>query len=178
MKHPARFLVCLLLSVSALAQEKGTIFVVRHAERQSNAEDSPLSPAGEARAKCLAQTLRDAQIKAVFVNQYLRTKQTAAPILQESKAREAVSNANATAEIVKAARTAADGGNVLIVGHSNTIPNLLKAFGTPLMTVPDTVYDQLFVFNAGQPKQLLILHYCPSLPMDTTVHPANSMAKP
>lgn len=178
MKSFISFAVFLLLSVAAYSQDSGKIFVVRHAEKQSDDADTPLSSKGQARAECLAQTLKDAHITTAIVTQYVRTNQTAAPTAAESSAKESVIEAKATDQIVKEARAAAQKGNVLIVGHSNTIPNLLPAFGTPAVTIPDSSYDQLFIFDVGQPKQLTILHYCPSLPTDTTAHPANSMAKP
>jgi phosphohistidine phosphatase SixA len=168
--------IALLFSVSAIAQQTGTIFVVRHDEKQSDATDTPLSDAGHARAKCLAQTLKDAHITTALVTQYQRTQQTAAPTVNEFKAKQETIEAKSYDKIMRAAREAAKSGNVLIVGHSNTVPDLLKAFGEPEVTIPDTSYDQLFVFNADQPKQLIILHYCPALQTDTTTHPANSMA--
>jgi broad specificity phosphatase PhoE len=178
MRTFARFAICLLLSAAAYAQESGKIFLVRHAEKQSDTPDTPLSDKGQARAQCLAQTLKDAHITTVIVTQYLRTKQTAAPTVADSKANEMIVDAKSTDQIVKESRTAAQSGNVLIVGHSNTIPTLLAAFGALAVSIPDTAYDQLFIFDVAQPKQLTILHYCPALPTDTTAHPANSMANP
>jgi broad specificity phosphatase PhoE len=173
-----RVAVCLLLSVAAFSQETGRIFLVRHAEKQSNEQDTPLSSEGLARAKCLAQTLKDAHIGAAFVTQYQRTKQTAAPTVSEFHARETAIEAKATGQIVQAAREAAKTSNVLIVGHSNTVPDLLASFGAPAVTIPGNAYDQLFILDVAQPKQLLTLRYCPALPTDATAHPAGSMAKP
>jgi phosphohistidine phosphatase SixA len=178
MRISARLAVCLLLSVAAYSQDSGKLFVVRHAEKQSDAADTPLSDKGQARAECLAQTLKDAHITSAFTTQYIRTKQTAAPTVVESKAKESAIDAKATDQIVKQARAASQSGNVLIVGHSNTVPDLLSSLGAPKVTIPDSSYDELFIFDVSQPKQLTILHYCPSLPIDTTAHPASSMAKP
>ena len=178
MKSLARFALCLFLSIAAYGQDSGKIFVVRHAEKQSDAVDAPLSDKGQARAQCLGQTLKDAHITTAIITQYVRTKQTAAPTVAESKAKEKAIDAKSTDQIVKEARAAAQSGNVLIVGHSNTIPTLLPAFGTPAVSIPDTAYDQLFILDSNQPKQLTILHYCPALPTDMKAHPANSMAKP
>jgi broad specificity phosphatase PhoE len=178
MKILARLAICLLLSATTVSQDSGKIFLVRHAEKQSDAPDTPLSDKGQARAQCLAQTLKDAHITNAMVTQHIRTKQTAAPTVAESKAKESTIDAKSTDQIVKDTRAAAQTGNVLVVGHSNTIPILLQAFGTPGVTIADVAYDQLFIFDVSQPKRLTILHYCPSLPTDTTDHPASSMAKP
>lgn len=170
--------ICLLFSMTALAQQSGTIFAVRHAEKQSDATDTPLSDKGLARAECLAQTLKDAHITTVFVTQYQRTRQTAEPTIQESQAKVETISAKSTAEIAKAASDAAKSGNVLIVGHSNTVPDILSTLGGPQVSIPDDSYNQLFLFDPAHPRQITVLHYCPNLPADNTSHPANSMAQP
>src|SRR4051812_32459980 len=76
---------CLLTSVAAFSQNSGTIFLVRHAERESSAGDSPLSPAGSKRADCLAKTLADANITPVLTSEFKRTQQTAAPPAEVQK---------------------------------------------------------------------------------------------
>lgn len=176
MKPYVLVLFCLTLAIGACAQDTGKIFVVRHAEKQGDTPDTPLSSQGQARAECLAATLKDVHINSVLTTQYIRTKQTAAPLVTASHATEKSLDAKALSQIVSAARIAAQSGNVLIVGHSNTVPDLMKEFGAPAVTIPDTTYDQLFVLDAKDPKQLMILHYCPTLPEDTTKHAPNSMA--
>jgi hypothetical protein len=53
-------------------------------------------------------------------------------------------------------------GNVLIVGHSNTVPELLKKLGIKdAITIADTEYDNLFVVvrpDVGEPT-LISLRY-------------------
>jgi len=163
--------------MAAGAQDSEKIFVVRHAEKESDAPDAPLSAKGQARAQCLAETLKDAHISAVLTTQYARTKQTAEPTAKQSHAHEESFDARAVRQIAAAARQAAGNGNVLVVGHSNTIPQLVSALGGPSVTVPDTGYDQLFILSAADPKQLIVVHYCPTLPTDEAAHPQNSMAK-
>jgi hypothetical protein len=177
MKVPVRSFVCLLfLATATFAQESGKVFVVRHAEKQSDAEDTALSQKGRARAECLAQTLRDAHISTVLVSKYIRTQQTAAPVVRDSHARETTFDAKAYDQLVAAAKDSAKSGNVLVVGHSNTIPTLMTSFGAPAVTIPDTSYDLLFILDAGDPKNLLTLHYCPNLAREATSHSPGSMA--
>lgn len=165
MNSLARLLFVVLLSVAAFAQEAGKIFVVRHAERQSSASDSPLSDKGMNRAQCLGQTLKDAHIRSVFTTHFVRTKQTAAPLVDIAHAKSNVVDGDK--EIARQSVAAAKEGNVLIVGHSNTVPNILHDIGTPAVTVPDDVFDQLFIVDTANPKNLLVLHYCPNLPKNT-----------
>jgi len=177
MKLPSVICAFLLAATLAVAQQEGTVFVVRHAEKATDATDTPLSDKGWSRAECLAQTLKDAHVTAVLTTQYVRTKQTAQPLARQSHAHEESFDAKAFQQITTAAREAAKNGNVLIVGHSNTLPQLMAAFGTPAVTIPDSSYDQLFIFRAADPKQLTVVHYCPMLPVDSSQHAPNSMAK-
>jgi broad specificity phosphatase PhoE len=178
MKRLALVLWVMTFSVTAMCQSSGKIFAVRHAEKQSDEADTPLSNLGQARADCLAQTLKDVHISSIFTTQYIRTKQTAAPTAHETNIKETVIDAKTNPELVKAAKQASQAGNVLIVGHSNTIPAILAALGAPTVTIPDSAYDLLFIVDAASPQQLTTLHYCPNLPKDATAHTSNSMAKP
>jgi hypothetical protein len=51
-------------------------------------------------------------------------------------------------------------GNALVVGHGNTIPELVKALGvaTPI-SIPDDDYTEILVVSLGDVPQLLRLHY-------------------
>jgi broad specificity phosphatase PhoE len=51
-------------------------------------------------------------------------------------------------------------GNALVVGHGNTIPDLLKALGiaTPV-SIPEDDYTEIFAVFVGDSPQLLRLHY-------------------
>ena len=70
----------LLLPCQVLAQR--AVFVVRHAEKASDANEAsvPLSPAGAARANRLAELLKDAGITAIYSTDTVRTQKTAEPL--------------------------------------------------------------------------------------------------
>jgi hypothetical protein len=64
------------------------------------------------------------------------------------------------APLVKQLRQAKD--NVLVVGHSNTIPDLLKQLGVKdAVTIADDQYDDLFIVirRVGEPSTLIRLKY-------------------
>lgn len=176
MRSFARIALFLCLSTALFAQNVGSIFIVRHAEKQSDAEDTAISARGQARAECLARTLRDAHIATVIHSQYVRTTQTAAPLMRESRPAVVTVPAKNYDQIATAARNAAQSGNVLIVGHSNTIPTLLTTLGAPRASIPDASYELLFIVDASDPKRTTILHYCTELPTDDAAG-KNSMAK-
>jgi len=158
MKRLALILSISLL-VAAAADAAPLIFVVRHAEKATAGSDDPdLSVAGQKRAHALARILKDSQITAVFVTEFKRTRETAAPTVKAAHVVPTVVSANDTAALV--AKLRASKGNALIVGHGNTIPNLMKALGieTPI-TIPDDDYTEILVVSLGEPSQMLRLHY-------------------
>jgi hypothetical protein len=51
-------------------------------------------------------------------------------------------------------------GNALVVGHGNTIPDLLKALGIATqVSIPEDDYTEIFAVLLGDAPQLLRLHY-------------------
>jgi broad specificity phosphatase PhoE len=153
-----------LLAVPAAAQQ--LIFVVRHAERADAAagaspmmaSDPDLSEAGRARAESLAAALKDAKISAIFVTPYKRTQQTAAPLGKALGIAPVPIDPKDAAGLTDKAKAA--NGNVLIVGHSNTVPDILTRLGiTDAPKLGDGDYDNLFVVIAGEKPTLLRLHF-------------------
>lgn len=160
---------CALLLLGAVpASAQQTIFVVRHAERadaggggmNTPATDPPLSAAGNERAARLAAMLRSADIRSIFTTEFVRTRQTAAPTAQALHLEPVAIPANDPAAVT--AKALAAKGNVLIVGHSNTVPDVLKRLGVKdAMTIADTEFDNLFVVvrpESGEPT-LVRLRY-------------------
>jgi 2,3-bisphosphoglycerate-dependent phosphoglycerate mutase len=147
------------LASPALAQS--TVFVVRHAERAdagTPVTDPDLSAAGHARAEALASALRDAGITAIFVTQLKRTQQTAAPLAKALGLTPVVLPQDNTAGLI--ARLEKHTGNALVVGHSNTVPEIVKLLGVSSpVTVGDTEFDHLFVVVRpvmGAPSVILL----------------------
>jgi hypothetical protein len=51
-------------------------------------------------------------------------------------------------------------GNVLVVGHSNTLPQIINALGVrPRVTVSESDYDNLFLVVGSPRPDLIQLHY-------------------
>jgi phosphohistidine phosphatase SixA len=151
----------LLLFSCALAHAQSTIFIVRHAEKAAptsgDVKDPALSAIGRARAEMLAATLKDAQIAAIFVTEYKRTQQTAEPLVRRGNVNVVLVPTNDTPALIT--RLKEMRGNALVIGHSNTIPEILKSLGAidPL-TIGDEDYDNLFVLTTGSSPQLVRLH--------------------
>ena len=158
------FLIVVSLAATAAAQQ--TVFVVRHAERADTAAgaaptmaaDPELSDAGRARAESLAAALEDAEVVAIFATEFKRTQATAAPLAKALGLQVTTISSKEPAKLIQAVKSA--GGNVLVVGHSNTVPAIVKDLGVAApITVGDAEYDNLFVVTIGATPSVLRLHY-------------------
>lgn len=166
-------MVSLLAAWAPAASADQVIFLVRHAERAPTpagqpasaahgmlGEDPPLSLAGEQRAARLAVMLGSADVKQIVTTEYKRTRQTAAPLAEKLKLKPLMAAAKDPDPIV--ARVKTTQGNVLIVGHSNTVPDLIRKLGvTETVAIGDDDYDNLFVVvrGAGGKATLVRLKY-------------------
>ncbi len=147
-----------------------TVYLVRHAEKAAApAADPPLTEAGTKRADDLARKLAKAGIKTIFTSQYLRTKQTAEPLAKQlgltatvvPVAMSAMNSRELSPDYLKqmAERASTSPGPVLIVGHSNTVPELIKALGGDIApSIDDTVYDDLFVVTVYAKGKAKVAH--------------------
>ena len=158
MKHLALILSIPVLLVT-YANAAPVVFIVRHAEKASTGGKDPnLSVQGQKRADALAHILKDSQITSVFVTEFKRTQETAAPTAKATHLSPAVAPANDVPGLV--AQLRALNGNALVVAHGNTIPDLIKALGiTTLINIPDDDYTEIFVVSVCDSPQLLRLHY-------------------
>jgi len=152
-----RYLIILLAAGLYSCGASQSIYIVRHAEKQQagtgvmmvDAGDPPLSEAGRERALALRDSLRDKGITHIFSTRYIRTIQTAKPLSEV--------NGNLPIQLYSAKLDSMDAfinqlksirrGNILIVGHSNTIDDLAnKLCGTTVVAgdLEDKMYDNLF----------------------------------
>ena len=132
-----------------------TVIIVRHGEKveklesvdiDKDAKDPPLSVVGMARAEKLAQMLSATKINAIYVTQYRRTAMHATPLATRQDITPMVVPAADTAGLIK--RLASHGADetVLVVGHSNTVPLVLKGLGAvEEVKLTEDEYDNLFM---------------------------------
>lgn len=159
-------LSCLLLAVSACTASRQaampdattTFVVVRHAEKsKDDARDPSLSEAGRKRALALARLLADAPLTAAHATGYRRTQQTAEPAAQAHGLTVRIYDAQQSATSLATQLLAADGGGtVLVVGHSNTVPDIVSALsGQAVEAIADDEYDRLYrvrIVAGGKPR--------------------------
>lgn len=146
---------------AATAARTTTIYIVRHAEKASASGDTPLSEVGTKRAGCLAATLADANIQSIYTTEYKRTKETAVPTAAKTGVPATVIAGAEMNKLIKILQQGT-GRNVLVVGHSNTVPQIVEMLGGGAVTVKDNEYDHLYIVTLRNDEaSLASLRYCP-----------------
>ena len=173
--HRALLAIALLAGCAPVQQQNTTVpdrsgattvVLVRHAEKAAEpAADPPLTAEGEARAQALVSAVADLPVHAIVSTDFARTRATAAPLaaklglvpeIVDARARD---HARQVAEGILAHHR---GETVVVVGHSNTVPDIVAALGAPKPTaICDSEYDNLFVVRvpASGPATLERRHY-------------------
>jgi phosphohistidine phosphatase SixA len=154
------FILCCLLANEVYAFQ--TIYLVRHAEKQSGGSDPQLSLQGQRRALDLAMHLRDASIQAIFVSEYQRTQKTAQPLADLLKIKPTVIPGKDLSQLITLLQADTSNGAVLVVGHSNTVPEIVQALGVPVtLTLAEDEYDLLvnIALPKSAPAVISILRY-------------------
>ena len=162
MKNLLIFLVAICFQNIVFAQQEPAvtkIFIVRHAEKESG-KDPVLTPAGSARAGDLTRTLPNEAVTKIYVSQYKRTQQTADSMRIQLKINTVQYMADTLCDnLVNTIMENADfGKTILIIAHSNTIPQIIRKFGVtdyPYGDIPDNEFDNLFVITYKKEKAKL-----------------------
>jgi broad specificity phosphatase PhoE len=137
----------MLTPVAALA-EPSMIYLVRHGEKAPEGKDPELAPQGRQRAQNIAAMLGKAGVAHIFSTDTNRTRQTAQPLAQQNGLRVQLYDPRTPKELV--AKVKGLSGAVLVVGHSNTLPELVRLFGgAPGADVADNEYDRLYQLIPG-----------------------------
>lgn len=167
MKRAWLLILCILLFVSARTPAPTTILIVRHAEKQTNAGDDPhLSDAGVARAQALARTAEHANVDVIYVSQFLRTKETAAPLAAAKRIPVTALPVGKAEEypklIVNDILMRHSGKVVLVVSHSNIVPGIVEELThVKVPEIPDSEYSRLYIVTvqAGKAPQIIAAQY-------------------
>jgi len=146
------FLFVLLGQQSVNAQKPLKVWVVRHAEKlvvDPKDKDPELSEEGKLRAEALAKLLKGQKIDSIFATNYKRTKLTGFPLADKIGISVKTYDPAQIKVLAKEWTKNAAGKNILIVGHSNTVLEIIEAFGgkKPVAELTDDDYDYLFELN-------------------------------
>ena len=132
------------------ACNRTTYYVARHAEKEATttmATDVPLSAAGRERAVALKEKLAAKPFNGIYSTNTIRTRYTAQPLAETKGLPVQIYDPKDTSFITGLKIQAK--GNFLIVGHSNTVDDIVNAFLSKkqLTDLPDTQYGDLFVIT-------------------------------
>ena len=138
-----------------------TIIVIRHAEAEHQPGGDPaLTLDGRTRATELARVLGDTQLNAVYLTHFQRNRQTAAALPR--KAGEKPTVIDEVPGTLAALRAVPWGTTSLVIGHSNTVPDLVRGLtGTALPADEPIIYDRMWIVTLARDgtASLLRLHY-------------------
>jgi len=150
--------------------DRTVVYVVRHAEKAAEPRRDPgLTPEGGERVEALVAALAEARLTGVITTQFRRTRATAAPLaaaagIEPTVVRYRPGDFDAHGEaIASAIRERYRGGIVLVVGHSDTVPAIVRALGGPVIErlCEPTEYASLFtlVVDASPPAAMVRSSY-------------------
>ncbi len=124
-----------------------TYFLVRHAEKQTG--DNPaLTEAGKARAALLRDKLKSRNVSHIHSSNYKRTLATAKPLADALGLDIQLYDARDLHGLTEVLKTTP--GTHLVVGHSNTTPQLAALISGQLMeSMPETEYDRFIEIRMG-----------------------------
>jgi len=136
------------------SQATTTIIFVRHAEKVSGAESDPaLSMAGQQRVAELTRQLVDADVvagvDAVYATAYKRTQETARPIADALDLPINTYDASDTETVLETILKEHKGKIILVVGHSNTVPQLIANLGASkkVPEIREDEYDNIYIIS-------------------------------
>jgi len=162
--------IYLAMCFSTHAQAVTKIFVLRHADKIPVGDD--LSALGLKRANDLKRYLLPTGINALFSTNMVRTKKTVQPMVTPLMP---IRVYDPIPVLVTQIRTNFNGRRVVVVGHSNTVPQIITACGCvspfPAGGIPDNQFDNLLLllvrFNpVGMPTcELLHTKYGDKTPL-------------
>ncbi len=124
------------------------VILVRHADYDGGGIDAPLNQAGLTRAKTLRDVLGRTDLDSIFVTQRLRTQQTARPTATARGIQP--ETVNAIPQIVSRLRTLPAGSTSLVVGHSDTVPDICAELGAEVDPIGPAQFDNMYVLLHGR----------------------------
>ena len=152
------YLVALMLALGPVAAPaappaeqrvslKSPVYIVRHMQKEQGT-DPELTAEGSANAELLSAFLKGRRIVAIFSTPTRRTMETAAPLAKALGLKVTLYDPANPAAL--AAAVAVAGGPVLVVGHSNTVPDLVALFGgAKPAPIADQEYGTLYEVLPG-----------------------------
>lgn len=136
---------------SEISSTETVCILLRHAEKENAGTDPDLSSAGKLRAEELKRLLGNVHVDNIYTTAYNRTRQTAIPLAESKgiviKEYAPAATFAATQLFINNILAQNQGKVVVIVGHSNTVPEMVKVLSnnTLNVTISETQFDNIFI---------------------------------
>ena len=144
-------LICCLAGNASAAEKDSnyTLYLVRHAEKQADGSRDPaLTETGKKRAQQLANWLKHKDIKDVWSSDYQRSRDTAKPLLTKLMLELGIYDPRNQAVLVEILQDKQH--SALIVGHSNTIPELARLLCDCFISdMDESEHDRMIVISVA-----------------------------
>lgn len=126
-----------------------TLILVRHAEKQTTETNPSLTEAGKSRALELSKLLEGVEIDAIFSSNYNRTLETAQPTAAAKNIEVTLYDPSDLNSFAASLLMDASNSTKLIVGHSNTTPDLINILlkEQRLEHISEKGYDDVFILT-------------------------------
>jgi 2,3-bisphosphoglycerate-dependent phosphoglycerate mutase len=145
-----RILIILSCTILVFSSCSHSYYIVRHAEKATQeanmSSDVPLTEAGKKRAEEIKDILKDKKIAYIFSTNTIRTKSTAQPTADHFHLTTEIYGPRPDSAFIVLLKSKKK--NTLIVGHSNTIDdvvNMLCGKKEVAGDLPDAEYNKLFI---------------------------------
>ncbi|MDJ0941685.1 MAG: histidine phosphatase family protein [Woeseiaceae bacterium] len=156
------------------SQATTTIIFVRHADKVASADSDPrLSEAGERRVAELTRQMLYADViqgvDAIYATPYRRSQLTVQPLADALDLPINTYDASDTEEVLETILKRHKGKVILVVGHSNTVPQLMYDLGASKRVPPiaEDEYDNIYVVAIpwfGKTKTIRLRYGEPYIP--------------
>lgn len=149
-------LLIALLIFSHICSAETTIYLVRHAEKAptKDLKDPELTAIGKFRALNIAKQLSEVGVSKIFSTKYNRTLQTAKPLADYLELQIEHYDPRQLTEFADKIKSMK--GTFLIVGHSNTTPQLTQLLsGKEVNPIEENEYDNLYQVIINENQTLL-----------------------
>lgn len=140
-------------AVAAGSCAPATAYLVRHAEKAPDGGDPDvrLSDAGQARAQALVAWFEGKPVDAVYATHLRRTQHTAMPLAVARDLELRVLPAGDSARLVSRLHRDHCGGHVVVVGHSNTLPEIAAGLGGEAFAIDETEFGWVYALQPPTP---------------------------
>lgn len=149
-----------IVNTELVSDTATTFILIRHAETVGAGSNPGLSVGGQDRANELVTVLGNISLEAIFSTNYNRTTETASPVAIDQSLPVEIYNPSQLEAFVDTNIPIYKGKAILVVGHSNTTPDLLNILigSNEYSTIAESEYDNMYIVTVYQKGNASVLH--------------------